>query len=192
MRVISGKAKGRRLKAVPGETTRPIMDRVKENLFNLLGDFVRGTRWLDLFAGTGQVGIEALSRGAAEVVFVDNARAAIQTIHANLAITGLGAGARVVQMDAFRYLRVAPATPFDVIYIAPPQYMGLWVDAVKIVDQRPLRPPAAPYLTPDGIVLVQIDPKEYVPLELQSLALYDLRRYGNTQLCFYERAERER
>jgi 16S rRNA (guanine966-N2)-methyltransferase len=191
MRVISGKAKGRRLKAVPGETTRPIMDRVKENLFNLLGNFVAGTRWLDLFAGTGQVGIEALSRGAAEVVFVDNTRAAIQTIHANLAITGLAPGARVVQMDAFRYLRGEPAAPFDLIYVAPPQYKGLWVDAVKIVDQRPLRQPVGRYLTPNGIVVVQIDPKEYVPLELQSLALYDLRRYGNTQLCFYERADRE-
>jgi len=73
-RVISGKAKGRRLKLVPGDSTRPIMDRVKENLFNILGD-VGETRWLDLFAGTGQVGIEALSRGAAEVVFVDKARA---------------------------------------------------------------------------------------------------------------------
>ena len=191
MRVISGKAKGRRLKAVPGETTRPIMDRVKENLFNLLGNFVAGTRWLDLFAGTGQVGIEALSRGAAEVVFVDNTRAAIQTIHANLAITGLAPGARVVQMDAFRSLRREPAAPFDLIYVAPPQYKGLWVDAVKIVDQRPLRQPVGRYLTSNGIVVVQIDPKEYVPLELQSLALYDLRRYGNTQLCFYERADRE-
>ena len=75
-RVISGKAKGKRLKLVPGDTTRPIMDRVKESLFNILGD-IGGTRWLDLFAGTGQVGIEALSRGAAAVVFVDKARAAI-------------------------------------------------------------------------------------------------------------------
>jgi 16S rRNA (guanine(966)-N(2))-methyltransferase RsmD len=81
MRVIGGKAKGRRLKRVPGDTTRPVMDRVKESLFNILGD-VSGERWLDLFAGTGQVGIEALSRGAAEVVFVDKVRPAILTIQA--------------------------------------------------------------------------------------------------------------
>ena len=91
-RVISGKARGKRLKLVPGDTTRPIMDRVKENLFNILG-VVNGTRWLDLFAGTGQVGIEALSRGAAEVIFIDKARAAIQTIRDNLAHTRLEDGA---------------------------------------------------------------------------------------------------
>ncbi|HNS38872.1 MAG TPA: RsmD family RNA methyltransferase, partial [Promineifilum sp.] len=91
-RVISGKAKGRRLKLVPGDTTRPIMDRVKESLFNILGD-IQGTRWLDLYAGTGQVGIEALSRGAAAVVFIDKARAAIQTIRDNLNHTQLMDGA---------------------------------------------------------------------------------------------------
>jgi 16S rRNA (guanine966-N2)-methyltransferase len=87
-RVISGKARGKRLKLVPGDTTRPIMDRVKESLFNILG-VVSGTRWLDLFAGTGQVGIEALSRGAAAVVFVDSGRAAVQTVRDNLAFTRL-------------------------------------------------------------------------------------------------------
>ena len=85
-RVISGTAKGRRLKLVPGDTTRPIMDRVKESLFNILGD-VQGMRWLDLYAGTGQVGIEALSRGAAEVVFVDKARADVRTDRDNLTHT---------------------------------------------------------------------------------------------------------
>ena len=94
-RVIAGKAKGRRLKLVPGDTTRPIMDRVKESLFNILGD-VAGTHWLDLFAGTGQVGIEALSRGAATVVFIDSARAAVQTVRDNLATTRLGEGATVL------------------------------------------------------------------------------------------------
>src|SRR5690554_4492856 len=104
MRVISGKAKGRKLKLVPGETTRPMMDRVKENLFNILGHGVVGTRWLDMFAGTGQVGIEALSRGASSVVFLDTARPAIRTIHDNLQHTGLSQGAEVLMVDAFGYL----------------------------------------------------------------------------------------
>src|SRR6056300_1621168 len=99
MRVISGSAKGRKLKRVPGDSTRPIMDRVKENLFNILGDFVQGSRWLDLFAGTGQVGIEALSRQASEVVFVDNVYAAIKTIKDNLRHTELAAGAKVLKID---------------------------------------------------------------------------------------------
>ena len=183
MRVISGKAKGRKLKKVPGESTRPIMDRVKENLFNILGNFVPGSRWLDLFAGTGQVGIEALSRGASEVVFVDSVRAAVRTINENLEHTGLAAGASVFQMDAFRYLRTADFAPFDLIFVAPPQYKGLWAKVLEAIDERPSR-----YLSaPDGIVVVQIDPREFRELTLQNLALYDQRRYGNTQLCFYQR-----
>ncbi len=184
MRVISGSAKGRKLKKVPGDTTRPIMDRVKENLFNILGAWVAETRWLDLFAGTGQVGIEALSRGAVEVVFVDKVRPAIRTIQANLMHTRLANGAKVVQMDAFDYLRRGGGQ-FDLIYVAPPQYLGIWVKVMQVLDERP-----ADILFPDGIVVVQIDPKEYEELDLQNLVLYQQRRYGNTQLCFYELVSR--
>lgn len=183
MRVIGGKAKGRKLKRVPGDSTRPIMDRVKESLFNILGD-VSGQRWLDLFAGTGQVGIEALSRGAAEVVFVDKLRPAILTIQDNLRHTQLGKGAEVRQMDAFACLQQPPTRPFDLIYIAPPQYKGFWLEALKLVDARPLA-----LLKPQGMVVVQIDPKEKQPVELTHLCLVDERRYGNTLLCFYEMGE---
>jgi 16S rRNA (guanine(966)-N(2))-methyltransferase RsmD len=183
MRVIGGKARGRKLKRVPGDSTRPIMDRVKENLFNILGD-VAGERWLDLFAGTGQVGIEALSRGAAEVVFIDKVRQAILTIQDNLRQTGLAAGAEVVQLDAFVYLERLPARPYDLIYIAPPQYQGIWAKVLAVLDARP-----SAYLTEQGIAVAQIDPKEYEPLQLTNLKLYDNRRYGNTQLCFYEIAK---
>lgn len=179
-RVISGKAKGRRLKLVPGDTTRPIMDRVKESLFNILGD-VSETRWLDLFAGTGQVGIEALSRGAAETVFVDKARAAIQTIRDNLTHTQLTEGATVVQVDAITFLRESGERPFDVIFIAPPQYLEMWVEALRMIDSTTER-----YLAQDGLAVVQIDPREYKELSLTSLALIDRRRYGNTMLCFYQ------
>jgi 16S rRNA (guanine(966)-N(2))-methyltransferase RsmD len=180
-RVISGKAKGRRLKLVPGDTTRPIMDRVKENLFNILGD-INGTRWLDMYAGTGQVGIEALSRGAAEVVFVDKARAAVQTVRDNLAHTQLTAGATVVQGDALAYLRDMGEPPFDVIYIAPPQYLEMWIGALQAIDKDVDR-----YLAADAQAIAQIDPREYRELELSRLVLADQRRYGNTLLCFYER-----
>jgi 16S rRNA (guanine(966)-N(2))-methyltransferase RsmD len=181
MRVISGKAKGRKLKRVPGDSTRPIMDRVKENLFNILGDFVHGSRWLDLFAGTGQVGIEALSREAAEVYFVDNVRAAVRTVKDNLRHTRLTEGAVVLQTDAFRYLKSPTGAPFDLVYVAPPQYRGIWQQVVAILDERP-----SDYLTADGLVVVQIDPKEYVELDLAQLVETDQRRYGSTLLCFYE------
>lgn len=184
-RVISGKAKGRRLKLVPGDTTRPIMDRVKESLFNILGD-VHGTRWLDMYAGTGQVGIEALSRGAAEVVFVDKARAAVQTVRDNLAHTRLTDGAAVVQADALAYLRDAGARPFDVIYVAPPQYLEMWVEALQAVDLA-----AGRLLADGGLAIVQIDPREFKELVLGNLSLIDKRRYGNTLLCFYQRESEE-
>jgi len=189
MRVISGKAKGRKLKRVPGDSTRPIMDRVKENLFNILGDFVPDSRWLDLFAGTGQVGIEALSRGAQHVVFVDKVTAAVRTTRSNLRHTGLEQGATVVQQDAFRFLENPAGAPFDLIYVAPPQYMGLWLQVLAAVDKDPLR-----LLDADGLVVVQIDPKEEEQSggeapELENLVELDRRRYGSTLLLFYELPE---
>lgn len=180
MRVISGKAKGRRLKRVPGDSTRPIMDRVKENLFNLVSDMVSDARWLDLFAGTGQVGIEALSRGAASVFFVDKVRPAIQTVRSNLKQTELSDRATVVQTDAFSYLKNYSGNPFDLIYVAPPQYHELWIRALKILDDRITR-----LLSPDGLIVVQIDPKEFAELDLASLSIVDRRRYGSTELIFY-------
>jgi 16S rRNA (guanine(966)-N(2))-methyltransferase RsmD len=161
------------------------MDRVKENLFNILGDWVIGTCWLDLFAGTGQVGIEALSRGASEVVFVDSAIAAVRTVHNNLQLTMLADGAKVVRMDAFGYLERGVGRPFDMIYVAPPQYKGIWIEVMKVIDKEPGR-----YITmggeESGIVAVQIDPKEYQELPLNNLSLYDQRKYGRTMLCFYD------
>ncbi len=139
MRVISGTARGKTLKMVPGDTTRPILDRAKESLFSILHPLIPNTRWLDVFAGTGQVGLEALSRGAAEVVFVDAARPAIRTIQENLAATKLAENATIHQGDAFAYLKRLAAgqiPPFDLIYIAPPQYKRLWVEALQIIEEN--------------------------------------------------------
>ena len=180
MRVISGTAKGRTLKSVPGEGTRPITDRVKESLFNILGADVHGARFLDLFAGTGGVGIEALSRGAREAVFVEQGRAALETIRANLALTQLAERARVVRADVFTFLSGTPDVPFDYIYIAPPQYKRLWAQTLGAIDANPV------WLSEDSQVIVQIHPVEFEPLQLEHLALVDERKYGSTLLCFYE------
>ncbi len=180
IRVISGTAKGKRLKLVPGDSTRPIMDRVKEALFNILNPVLEESVWLDLFAGTGSVGIEALSRGAGRVVFVDSSRLAVQTIHENLQATGLVDQAHVLRMDAFRYLQRAPGEKFDVVYVAPPQYHGVWKQALLLLDER------SEWLNPDGIVVVQIDPKEQESVPLRALQAYDERKYGRTLLWFFE------
>ena len=183
MRVIAGTAKGHRLRSVPGDAIRPITDRVKESLFNILGDFVVGARVLDLFAGTGAVGIEALSRGAAEAVFIDKSSAALRTIRANLQHTRLADRATVLRADAFKYLTGPIEAPFDLIYVAPPQYKGLWSDALRALDARP-----AWLSKRSGIVVAQIHPREYQDLLLHNLVEYDQRKYGSTLLCFYESA----
>ena len=185
MRVISGTAKGKKLKAVPGDTTRPITDRTKEALFNILGDWIVDARVLDLFGGTGAVGIEALSRGAAHVTFVDKSPVATRTIGENLRVTNLANRAYVKRADAFNFLKQPPPElePFDLIYIAPPQYKAMWAEAIQLIDQH-----LETWLLSDGAVVAQIHPVEYRELSLQNLVLYDQRKYGSTLLCFYEQA----
>lgn len=182
IRVISGVAKGRRLKMVPGDGTRPIMDRVKQALFNILGDDVVGARVLDLFAGTGSVGIEALSRGAAYAEFVEADRGAAEVIRENLATTHLAEHAKLVRADVFAHLRRPPTTGFDYIHVAPPQYKSLWIAALEALDAAP------DWVNPDGWVCAQIDPTEFQPLTLKHLTPVSERKYGSTLLAFYERA----
>ena len=185
MRVISGTAKGKKLKGVPGDITRPITDRTKEALFDILGDWMIGARVLDLFGGTGAVGVEALSRGAAHVTFIEHHPLATRVIGDNLRLTGLAERAFVKRADAFKFLERPPADlrPFDLIYIAPPQYQAMWSRVIQFIDSRLER-----WLLPDGDIIAQIHPIEYRDLELHRLVLYDQRKYGSTLLCFYEQA----
>jgi len=178
MRVIAGKAKGRKLHAVPGPGTRPMTDRAKSALFSILSEDVVDARFLDLFAGTGQVGIEALSRGAARAVFVEMNHAALRVIHNNLALTGLASLAEVTRDDVFHYLSTPPQ-PFDYVYVAPPQYRGLWIQTLRVLDALP------GWLKQDGWVIAQINPLEYEALPLNNFVLFDQRKYGSVMLCFY-------
>jgi len=183
IRVIAGTARGRRLNLVPGDSTRPITDRVKENLFNIIGRHIVRSTFLDLFAGTGGVGIEALSRGAAYVRFLDLDRRAIETIRENLELTRLEENAEVLQRDALAVLQNEPDRPYDFIFIAPPQYKGIWAEGLRHIDARP------GWLEHDGWAIAQIDPKEDAPLPLENLELFDERKYGNTKLNFFRLKE---
>ncbi len=176
---------------VPGKGTRPILDRVKTALFDILRPRVAGMRLLDLFAGSGSVGIEALSQGAAHCTFIDLGREAIAIIKKNLDSTGFSASAIVRHTSALDFLKTTPG-PFDLIYIAPPQYKNLWVEAMRLLATRPelLSPPAADGDDEEssGLVIVQIDPREYESLhDLGELREVRQKRYGNTLLVFYER-----
>ena len=183
MRVISGSARGRKLKSPKTSETRPIMDRVKTALFDILAPEILGMRVLDLFAGVGSVGIEALSRGAAAATFVERSPEAFRLVRENLAITGLSDRAEVLRTDAFAYLQQAAASGrrYDLVYVAPPQYEGLARQALAQLDSAPLT-------EPDGLVIVQIHPQERGELDnlaLKRLRRYDERKYGSTLLLFY-------
>ena len=179
IRVIAGTAKGRKLKLVPGDSTRPIMDKVKEALFNIIGRNIYGAVFLDLFAGTGSVGIEALSRGAAKAVFVDLERKAIQTIQDNLTATKFSDKAIVKRADALKVVSQAPGEHFDFVYIAPPQYKNLWLDVMQALDTNEA------WITEDTQFIIQIDPTEETKVEFKHLKATDQRRYGNTLLWFF-------
>ena len=183
MRVVAGSARGHKLQPVPGNTTRPITDRAKEALFSILGDWIAEKSVLDLFGGTGAVGIEALSRGAAYVHFIDHNRAAIRTIQKNLVHCKVDARATTAQRDSFAFVNQFGGEPFDLIYIAPPQYQELWSAALTAVDARPQ------LLTDDGVVIVQLHHREETTIALKNLVKFDRRRYGSVLLIFYERAE---
>ena len=177
MRVIAGTAKGRTLRSPRTQDTRPITDRAKESLFSILGPCILGSGFLDLFAGTGSVGIEALSRGAAHATFVERATRALTDIRHNLDATHLAARAEVRSVDVFAYLRGDPA-PFDVIFVAPPQWRGLWTRTVQLLDQRP------GWLAPDGVIVVQHDPSESTDIPLRRLRVSGERTYGRVRFTF--------
>ncbi len=180
LRVIAGSAKGRRLKLVPGDTTRPIMDKVKEALFSILGRSVIDAAFLDLYAGTGSVGIEALSRGAKQAFFVEREKAAVQTIQSNLEITGFTDKAIVRRGDVLAFLARPPQQVglYDFIYIAPPQYKNLWLDTIKALDTH------SAWVGDDTAIIIQIDPSEHKDTTFDHLEEYDQRIYGKTMVWF--------
>lgn len=189
MRVVTGTAKGRKLKGPKTPGTRPIINRVKTALFDILSWRVEDARFLDLFAGTGSVGIEALSRGAASATFIEMSLPVVKLIRENLLITGLSDRAEVLHMDSFKFLqahaaRQVPheqARQYDMIYVAPPQYQEMAARALGMLDGSPL-------LAENGLVIVQIHPKErpgVAAVPLKHLVQTDERRYGSTLLMFW-------
>lgn len=190
MRVVTGAAKGRKLKGPKTPGTRPIIDRVKTALFDILSWRIEDARFLDLFAGTGGVGIEALSRGAASVTFIEMSMPIVKLIRENLGITGLAEHAEVLHMDSFKFLHNhagASVRAYDMIYVAPPQYQEMAARALGMLDSSPL-------LAENGLVIVQVHPKErpgVVAVPLNRLKQTDERRYGSTLLLFYKVRKQE-
>jgi 16S rRNA (guanine966-N2)-methyltransferase len=175
MRVIAGRYGGRRLVAPPGAATRPTSDRVREALFSILGPRVRDAAVLDLFAGSGALGLEALSRGAAGVTFVDSAPAALRALRGNL--DALGAEAEVVRADAVKWLRTASGSgrQYSLVFLDPP-YRRAEALGAALSDALPA------VLAPDAVVVSESDRR--APLEL-TIPTTDERRYGDTLIRFH-------
>jgi 16S rRNA (guanine966-N2)-methyltransferase len=167
---------------VSSESTRPISDRGKESLFNILAPHLLGVRFLDLFAGTGGVGIEALSRGADHATFVEQSNQALSDIRFNLAKTHLGERARIVGSDVLDFLR-RRSSPFNMIFVAPPQWLGLCPKTLHLLDERP------GWIEQGGIVVTQHDPREDEEIPLRHLARYDERTYGGVHFTLYTRLD---
>ena len=173
MRIITGRARGARLKSPKGLLTRPTSDRVKESLFSILGGQVAGRRVLDLFAGTGSLGLEALSRGAASAVFVDRATEAV--LRENVEHTRLGEASRIFRCDVFFAIArlSAEKETFDLVFCDPPYHQGLWERTLTALDLSPM-------LSEGALVVVESgeDEKEVPPLSRLSLLREE--RYGHT------------
>jgi 16S rRNA (guanine966-N2)-methyltransferase len=176
MRVIAGSARGVPLRAPKDRGTRPITDRVKETLFAILGDRVPDARVLDLYAGSGAIGIEALSRGARSVDFVEHGRAAVDAIRANLAAARLADEARMHTADVEAYLGRTADGPWDLVVLDPPYEVRAIV--------APLRA-TVPHLAPGAMVVVKHFWRTELP-EVHGLAVARQRRFGETMLTFLE------
>lgn len=184
MRVIAGKYGSRRLRALRGRALRPSSDRLRETLFNILGAEVEGSLFLDLFAGTGAIGIEALSRGAREVIFIENHAPAVRVIQQNLRSLGILSGAEVLAMDAARGLEKLAARHLlaDLIFLDPPYAKTEdLIRTLELLDGTRL-------LAPAGLVIAEHSRKADPPARLTKLELYRIVEQGEAALSFYRMA----
>lgn len=180
MRVISGQAKGRRLKVPKGHALRPTADRVKEALFNILPRSLSGCKVLDLFAGTGNLSAEALSRGASEALLIDRAREARRTARENLRSLGLLENTRIWQTPVIRGVRLLSrrGETFDLVFLDPPYERGLVEPALRAIAK-------AEILKESGVVVAEHSVREKVEAGYGPLKLRDQRRYGATLVSFF-------
>jgi 16S rRNA (guanine966-N2)-methyltransferase len=179
LRIIAGELKGRRLRTAAGLKTRPTADRTREAVFNILGPAVRGTWVLDLFAGTGAFGIEAVSRGAVAVVFVEIDRKALQVLNGNLHACGLAAQGEVIRWDAARDLNCLKGRErkFQLVFMDPPYGRELVLPALSNLDAARCLDDGARLVVEHGAGDLPADP--VAPYQLQ-----DQRRYGKTLVSF--------
>ena len=176
MRVTGGIGKGRKLKVPAGSRVRPTSDKVKQALFNILGQKVEGALFLDLFAGIGGIGIEALSRGAGRVVFVDDSRDSLKIIKKNVEQTAFTERAQVVASKAETFLKKT-SEQFDIVFLDPPYSLAM-EPLLKVLAESGI-------LKPDSILIAEHFKKQPSIQQIGNLSLYRQAQYGDTVLTFY-------
>lgn len=177
MRIITGTRRGKKLIALEGEQVRPTTDRVKEALFDILQFSVEGRSFLDLFAGSGQMGLEALSRGADRAVFVDVSRDSMRVVEKNVAATGFGDRSRLVLSDFASFLRRERGI-FDIAFLDPPYRTGLLQQALPLVAER---------MAPGGRIACEHPAEEELPPAVGEFCKGKTYRYGKIALTLYQR-----
>lgn len=183
MRVIAGSRRSLPLKSVEGDETRPTVDRYKETLFNVLQQDVPGSRFLDLFAGSGAVGIEALSRGARHAVFVENGKKQIDVIKDNIHFTKFEDEADILRGDAISYVRSLPKIDFDIIFMDPPYQKGLEKEVLMVLDKKEFK-------NPDVIIIVEaILDEDMSYIEDTGFEIYKTKDYRTNKHVFLRRKD---
>ncbi len=176
MRVITGSARGRRLKTLEGDSVRPTTDKVKESIFNIIQFDIEGSCVLDMFAGCGQLGIEALSRGAKSAVFVDSARASMAVTEENLSSTGFRSVSKTVLGDSLSYLD-RTSEMFDIAFLDPPYKAGLMADAIERVRL---------HIADGGIIVCETAAEEVLPETIEGFSSRRY-KYGKIALTVYRK-----
>jgi 16S rRNA (guanine966-N2)-methyltransferase len=176
MRIVAGTLGGRRITAPPGAATRPTTDRVREAIFSILGPPPPDTRVLDLFAGSGAMAAEALSRGAVAATLVESARGALAIVRRNVDALALGDRARIHAGDALQFLRAAPGDLYRWVFVDPPYASTLATDALAALP---------PHLDAGAVIVVEHDRRHAPPAAVGNLVRTDVRRYGDTEVSFF-------
>ena len=184
MRIIAGSAKGRKILSPEGMETRPTLDRIKESIFSIIQTKIQGSKVIDVFAGTGSLGLEAASRGAEKCYLVDKNNTTYKYLQQNIINLGFEDICKSFNMDSYEAIRSfsGKMEKFDLIFIDPPYLKNMIPPAVEGIYSGKL-------LNKDGLIVTKIDSKEELYKGYKEITLFDNRKYGNTTICFYRYEE---
>ena len=177
MRIISGTAKGRKLKTLAGDDVRPTSDKVKEAVFSAIQFDIEGRRFLDLFAGSGQMGLEALSRGAESATFIDSSAESVRICKENISTLGFDVASKVIRSDALSFLNLC-SDKFDIAFLDPPYAAGILEKALVLLSQK---------MSDYGTIICEHPPEVTLPDNVGGFTVYRKYRYGKINVTTYKK-----